>query len=791
MAEFDTVIQGGMVIDGTRMPRYRADVGIKEGKIAKIGKLQSHQAKKVIDAGGMNVVPGFVDLHTHYDAQLFWDPYCTISSWHGVTSIVIGNCGFGFAPVRPELRDRAMLTMTRTEAIPYASMKAGLPWDWVTYPEFLDSVERHPKGVNMLPFVPMAPVMTWAMGLEDAKSGRMPTEAETQEMCRIVNEAMDRGACGWSAQRLGRNSIQADFDGTPMVTDLMHDETALALASVLAERNEGFIQMAYVPDAAEHDNDILKILSHSEKHWEDLARVSGRPILYNAILVNDTYPERFRYQLHWLESCLKRGLRVYGQSLTLEQNFAFTFKDWNLWDDMPEWRECTTGPIEDRLMKLSDPERRPLLRMVTQSGIVTNNIADIIVLQCQRPELKKYENLTVGEIAKSENKHAVDAMLDIACADGLNAEFYTPPINVRLDHMAEMITHDALPIFGVSDGGAHTKFFTGGRYATEALVKFVRNNPLLSLEEAHWRLSAHPAMCGGFRDRGTLVEGAAADLVVYDLAKLKILPMEVVHDFPGGEWRRVQRAEGYQTIMVNGEVTFEDGRGTGAVPGRLLRHGVRSKRPPAQARGRLAKRRARNATAVLRAKNVLMINGSPNPRLPLRKPMDAHSALSLAGRSLEQVAFVVNDLAAAQDFFGKKMGVPRFYVIEDFGHKAADTTFRGHPARHNFSLAIAYSGNTQIELIQHLSGETTYKEFLERKGEGLHHLGFFLHDRDAYEKTLSSLREDGLSILQSGRMGDAHYTYIDSEATIGAIMEIVHLGPQATELMARVKRGDF
>jgi len=180
MAEFDTIIRGGTVIDGTRLPRYRSDVGIKDGKIAKLGRLKAHEAKKVIDAEGQYVVPGFIDLHTHYDAQLFWDPYCTISSWHGVTSIVIGNCGFGFAPVKPDMRDRAMLTMTRTEAIPYAAMKSGMPWDWVTYPEFLDSVECHPKGVNMVPFLPMAPVMSWVMGLEEAKSGRMPTEKETK-----------------------------------------------------------------------------------------------------------------------------------------------------------------------------------------------------------------------------------------------------------------------------------------------------------------------------------------------------------------------------------------------------------------------------------------------------------------------------------------------------------------------------------------------------------------------------------------------------------------------------------
>jgi N-acyl-D-aspartate/D-glutamate deacylase len=381
---------------------------------------------------------------------------------------------------------------------------------------------------------------------------------------------MDHGACGWSAQRFGQNSVQADYDGTPMVTDLMHDETALEMASVLGERNEGFIQMSYVPDASKYEGDGQ---DHSEKHYEELALLAGRPILYNAIAVNDMYPERYKRQLKWLESCATRGIRVLGQSATLELNFTFSFKEWNLWDDMPAWRECTTGSIEDRLMKLSDPERRPGLRMVEQTGLVTNSTNEIIVLECKRPDLKKYENLTVGEIAKMENKHPIDALLDIACADGLNTDFYSPPQNFSVKNMSEMIHSDSLPIFGVSDGGAHTKFFTGGRYPTETLINFVRENPVLTLEEAQVRLSAQPAMCGGFKNRGTLVEGAAADVVVYDLEKLKIMPMEVAHDFPGGEWRRVQRAEGYKAVMVNGECIMEDGKETGAVPGRLLRHG--------------------------------------------------------------------------------------------------------------------------------------------------------------------------------------------------------------------------
>jgi N-acyl-D-aspartate/D-glutamate deacylase len=208
--------------------------------VAKIGQLAGADADRVIDASGCIVAPGFVDLHTHYDAQVFWDPYCTLSGWHGVTSVVIGNCGFGFAPVAPEMRERMMLSMTRVEAIPFASMEAGMPWDWVTYPEFLASLERTPKGVNVLPYVPLGPLLAWELGLDDAKAGREPTPAEMAELKRLLHEAMDAGACGWSAQRLpptGGLANQRDYDGTPMPTDLMSDATALEFAKVLAERN--------------------------------------------------------------------------------------------------------------------------------------------------------------------------------------------------------------------------------------------------------------------------------------------------------------------------------------------------------------------------------------------------------------------------------------------------------------------------------------------------------------------------------------------------------------------------
>jgi N-acyl-D-aspartate/D-glutamate deacylase len=467
--------------------------------------------------------------------------------------------------MRPEMRERAMLSMTRVEAIPYESMRRGLPWDWTTYPEFLDSVDRRPKAVNVLPYVPIAPLLVWVLGFERAKAGELPTDDEHRELRRLLGEAMDAGGCGWSAQRLhpdGPGAVQRDYDGGPMVTDLMHDETALHFAEVLAERNQGFMQMAIAtPDGG-----------HDFLHIEQLAEVSGRPILYNVVQSFVRHPEAHRALIAWLDSCRQRGVRVYGQGVTTTAAFTFTFEDWNLFDDDAAWMEATVGPSEERKRKLADPARRPKLRDYP-SGIVTVPIPDITIIECFSPATKPFENLTVAEVAARTGKHPVDAMLDVAVADDLRTVFYAEPANVDRDAMREIVDYQWI-VPGVSDGGAHTKFFTGGRYPTEFLSRIVREEQMCSLEHAHWRLSTLPAHCAGFRDRGTIAEGAPADLVVYDFERLACLPTEVAHDFPGGEWRRIQRAQGYRFVLVNGQVTIEDDRETGVHSGRLLRHGA-------------------------------------------------------------------------------------------------------------------------------------------------------------------------------------------------------------------------
>ena len=574
---YDLVIRGGSVVDGTRLPRFNADVGIKDGRVAKIGRIDDVGDARLLDADGCIVAPGFMDLHTHYDAQIHWDPYCTISGWHGVTSVALGNCGFGFAPVRPADRDRSMLLMTRTEQIPFETMKEGMPWAWETFPEWLDNLQRIPKGVNVIAYVPVNPLLIYVMGsIEEAKS-RTCTREEQKEMQRLLNEAMDHGALGFSIQRLGENSVQADYDGTPMPTDTMCDEDVLALGEVLAERDEGFIQIT------QFTGDLPKDLAFQER----LAEVSGRPILHNIVAVSREKPEIHRNRLEWLDGANGKGLRIFGQGATIRTGFAFTLEHWNLYDSSPAWNRATTGTFDEKMAKFQDEEVRAAIRAETDAAIeklgktqaLGGPIEQLLIQSvddCPNAgDLERYVGKSVQQIADEQGKHPIDAMLDLAVEGNLKVEFLGRDRGQSADYMAEMITAP-YSIPGVSDGGAHTKFFTGGAYTTDFLAWMVRDEKKLSLEEAHYRLSYLPAFAAGFRDRGFLREGAPADVVVYDLDALEVTPPwvgEVAHDFPANEWRRVQHAKGYRMILVNGVCTFEDGECTGNTPGQLLRHG--------------------------------------------------------------------------------------------------------------------------------------------------------------------------------------------------------------------------
>jgi N-acyl-D-aspartate/D-glutamate deacylase len=669
MPDYDLIIRGGTIVDGTRTPRYVSDIAVKDGKIARIGGLKGKTAGRVLDASGRIVAPGFVDLHTHYDAQIFWDPYCTLSGWHGVTSVALGNCGFGFAPSRPEDRDRAMLSMTRNEAIPYEAMKAGMPWDWVTFPDFIDSLNRTPKGVNCLTYVPLTPLYAWVMGWEEAKK-RRPTEQELQEMCRLIHEAMDAGACGWSAQVLGVKSIQRDYDGTPMITDLLSEHEVLTFAKILADRDEGFIELAY----QETGEEGRPLADETRRFFEQVAAVAKRPVLYQVVAPNSVHPEQHRERIRWLESCTDRGLRVYGQGATRRGGFEMTFADWNLFDDTEAWRDVTLGSKSERKAKMQDPEMRRRLKEEWDSGnrpttVVPGSVGSLIVqsksvkidigaeaaftklpalvdvsgtsyfliktrdgykllsrlcphqggtvedeggqfvcpnhgyqydhdggkclnavglrmksyvvnvkdgrLIASVPDQKGANSVgrTVQQIADAQGKHVIDALLDMVVEEDLDMEFFAETQGREAAKFTTEVLDSNAIVPGVSDGGAHVKFLTAGIYPTDMLIWLVRDEKTLSLEDAHYKLSYLPAHVGGFKDRGAIREDAPADIVVYDLAKLEVLPSEVAEDLPGGEWRRIQKSKGYNWILVNGQITFEDGRPTGALPGKFLRNG--------------------------------------------------------------------------------------------------------------------------------------------------------------------------------------------------------------------------
>ncbi len=562
---YDIVVKDGFIFDGTGAPRIRGDIGITDGHVSEIGRVDSKNAKRVIDATGMHVAPGFVDLHTHYDAQIFWDPYCTLSGWHGITSVAIGNCGFGFAPVDPDMREYAMKSMTRVEAIPYDSMAQGMPWDWTTFPEYLDSLERTPKAMNILPYVPIGPMLIQVLGLADAKAGRMPTASEHDALSKMLHEAMDAGGCGWSAQRLpptGPAAVQRDWDGTPMPTDMMNDETARVLAQVLADRNQGVVQMTLTTDDIKHDL----------AHLEEIASISGRPLLHNVVQAFEDRPHIHKRQIEWLERCRERGIPVYGQGVTSDAGFTFTLEDWNLYDDSQDWMEACMGTKEERLAKFADPSRRQGLKD-NLPATATAPLGTVTILSPRSDRTERYREMSVAQAAEMSGKDEVDIMLDIAVEDGLDTLFFVAPPQGNSSHLKDVVTYPHM-LFGVSDGGAHTKFLTAGRYPTETLSQQVRDNGWLTYEEAHRKLSALPAQLAGFQDRGVVRNGSPADIVIYDPENLKVLPMEVVHDLPGGEWRRIQKASGYQNVIINGEITIENDQQTNTYSGKLLRNGI-------------------------------------------------------------------------------------------------------------------------------------------------------------------------------------------------------------------------
>ncbi|MCF8534472.1 MAG: amidohydrolase family protein [Reyranella sp.] len=567
MAEFDVVVKGGTIVDGTQMPRYIADIGIKDGVIAKIGPNLSGHAAEVVDATGKIVAPGVIDIHTHYDAQLHWDPYATNSGWHGTTTIGVGNCGFGFAPCAVDLRDRYMQMMETTEQVPVGAMRVALGWDWETFPEWMEHLKRVPKGVNVASYVPLNPLLIYVMGLEAAKT-RPATPAEQQRMKDELNKAMDAGAIGFGFSYQGNHNTHIDCDGSPMPTDVMAREDIYALASVLRDRGEGSIQALVDTPGARFGEVGLEV-----------ARISGRPLVHNVTMVNDYLPTYHEEMLDMLEKAETEGLSVFSQTLTMRGWNEFKATDWDIWNISPIWREFTfAGDKAAKLAKAQDPDFR--LRLSAEYkpehlAPVGGPLETYVLNQAHGfADWTRFEGKSVGEIATAlDYQFTTDAFMDILIGTQMEADFVLPEaMSADTAKVAQVLKHRRT-IPGTSDGGAHVKFWAGGQYSTDLIMWMVRETGQMTLEELHFKLSYLPARVLGLHQRGALLEGQAADLYIYDYEKLGYEHgrYEIVNDLPDGDWRRVCKPQGIERVMVNGQTTFINGTEcTGALPGRLV-----------------------------------------------------------------------------------------------------------------------------------------------------------------------------------------------------------------------------
>ncbi len=568
MAEYDLVIRGGTVIDGTGIPRYKSDLAIKDGKIANIGGRIRGAGAKELDASGCIVAPGAIDLHTHYDGQLNWDPYCTPSGWFGVTSLTIGQCGFGFAPTRPEDRDLNMRMMNRIEAIPLESMRQGLRWDWETFPEYMESLDRQGLGLNIGALVPFSPLRGYVMGMMEARTRKTATEAEINEMKKLFREGMEVGAFGIAGNRSAEDHPE---DGGYLPSHIASDEEWLGLMEVLGDFNVGHLgwDIGNVPmfDDRPQQHALL----------EKMMDACGRPM---QLILGGV--ESFQ----WMNEARAKGYPVCEQVAVTTGDSTFKLAEYNLFDIFPSWVQPLIGDAEERLAKLqatgvreamkADVEKAWRERTITSVSpeLYRTDWSRMKVWEVAYPENKKYEGMTIKQIAEQTGKDPVDAFLDFAMSEKLQTEFSVPqtPEDPFTEELAERIRGPYGHV-SISDGGAHVRYQTTADWPVRFLANWVRDHEVMSLEQAHYKISNLPAWIASFNDRGRLQIGLAADVIVYNLDELGYLYPKptFVNDFPGDERRFIQKPTGFRYTLVNGTVTFEGNEGTGALPGKLLR----------------------------------------------------------------------------------------------------------------------------------------------------------------------------------------------------------------------------
>jgi N-acyl-D-amino-acid deacylase len=551
---FDLIIKNGKVIDGSGLPGFHGDVAVSGGRIVEIGKV-SGEARQTLNADGLVVAPGIIDNHTHYDAQVTWDPLCTYSCYHGITTVVMGNCSLAMAPAHREDREMLAGVLSHVEAIPLEAIQAGVNWSWETIPEYLNSLDNK-LGINVAALIGHSAVRRYVMG--EASQERHATDEEVTAMKTIVREGLEAGAVGVSFER---NLRHFDWNGRLAPTNLASEEEIFAVASVADEVGRGVIQFG-------GDRNIST----------RLAKASRRPVFYGNITQQAVAPDKWRKQLTDAENLMRQGHRGYQFVMPRPGDLRYTLKTAQHFDAMATWKNVMLLPLEQRKEVFRDPATRAKLhREAVETPMDTNRAGDFTrrwdLQFVFKPALAKNQHLTgksVADIAREQNKDVLDAFLDLALEENLETEFERREVNSDQAAMTALLT-SPYTVIGQSDGGAHVVFRTDYSYSTYLLSHWVREKQIMSLEDAIRKLTFVPASLFGFSDRGLVRPGLAADLMVFDPATISPLEPGEAHDLPGGAKRRKQLAQGIEWTVVNGQVLMEHGQHTGAYPGKVAR----------------------------------------------------------------------------------------------------------------------------------------------------------------------------------------------------------------------------
>jgi N-acyl-D-amino-acid deacylase len=570
MATYDTIISGGRIVDGTGTPAYYKDVGIIAGRIAAIGDLSRAAARRRIDATGKIVAPGHVSQHSHYDVALFWDPYCSNAGETGVTTVVNANCGFGVAPVRRQDVERAMMMLETTEQIPVSHQRAALPWDWESFPQYLARVRQLAKGVNVLTYVPLNLLLIYVLGIDAAKT-RRPTPAEMAEIHGLINDAMDAGAIGVSMSAMGaQGNSHVDWDGSPMPTDVADHDVIVDICRALVERGEGVIQL------------LSHLVIYGDRSLTErvleVAKGSGVSVIHNSFMTSDLMPDMMEKDLAWLDEQRRKGYDVTANALMsrtwVEAGLRQLDVSCGMLTSVRKIVECKSD--EELLRLVADPGYQRAFAQEYATKGPTNGAngmeGQMVIAIGDNPELARYMDRTLGDIAAEAGRNVVEVMLDLARRSKLALQLRSPQISSTDPRQAaRMLSHGAI-VHGGSDGGAHTKSFGMGHVATDLIIWLVREEKLMTLEDIHFHVGLKPARAVQINDRGALLQGFWADILIYDLDDLYVdtKRFEIVRDMPNGDWRRKGRAGGYDYILVNGVITHMRDVPTGATPGQLV-----------------------------------------------------------------------------------------------------------------------------------------------------------------------------------------------------------------------------